>query len=314
MSRLPVESAPAPGLAGESSSEKSRPTRPYLGIGYLRRVVGRRASLCAGAVIFGFVTLMCIVIPLVWPYSPEEIVAQPYLAPSWSHLFGTDTVGRDLFVRTFAGGRIDLLVAAISVLSSLAIGTVIGTLSGASHRRWIDSTLMRILDAFIAFPFVILILALVVLIGADREIGPAPAGLPATLIAFLIAGWAYYARLARGQALALRDRDYVVAARVLGYSQARIVIRHLAPSVIRVTAAYAIADAIIIILVVASLVFLGAGVQPPTPEWGSIMYEGRGFLETAWWITVIPGIVLAVTGLGLSLVADALLAPERVRG
>jgi peptide/nickel transport system permease protein len=253
-------------------------------------------------------------VPPLWPYSPDTLVGIAYQAPSWSHPFGTDSVGRDLFVRTFAGGRIDLLVAAISIGISLIVGTLIGTLAGSARQRWLDSILMRIVDAVIAFPFIILILALIVLIGPARQIGPAPAGLPATLIAFLIAGWAYYARLARGQALALRDRDYIVAARILGYSNARIVTRHLVPSVVRVTAAYAVGDAILVVIVVASLAFLGAGVQPPTPEWGSIMFEGRGFLQTAWWITVMPGIVLALTGLALSLMADALLAPQRARG
>ena len=141
-----------------------------------------------------------------------------------------------------------------------------------------------------------------------------PAGLPATVIAFLLVGWAYYARLARAQTLALRRSDHVLAAEILGYSQGRIVVRHLAPGVARVTAAYAVGDAILAVVVIASLAFLGAGVQPPTPEWGNIMYEGRAFIATAWWITVAPGVMLALTGVALSLVADALLSGDRTVG
>ncbi len=271
-----------------------------------------RGSLCAGALVLGAVVLACVLVPIVSPYSPNDIVATPFVSPSSSHPFGTDSVGRDVLVRTFVGGRLDLIVATISVLCSLLIGTLFGILAGASRRRGVDALAMRIVDAVIAFPFIILILALVVVVGSDRSIGPAPAGLPATLIAFLIAGWAYYARLARAETLALRDRDYIVAARLLGYSRARIVVRHLGRSVLRVTGAYAVADAILFVVVIASLSFLGAGIQPPTSEWGSIMYEGRGFLGTAWWITVAPGVVLAITGLGLSLIADALLSPGGV--
>jgi peptide/nickel transport system permease protein len=254
---------------------------------------------------------LCIVVPFVWPDSPDSLVGAPFQSPSARHPFGTDSVGRDVFVRTWAGGRIDLLVATTVVGISLVLGTLLGTLSGAARRRGVDTFLMRLVDALIAFPFVILILVLVVLIGPDRKIGPMPAGLPATVLAFLLVGWAYYARLARAQTLALRQSDHVVAAEILGYSRWRIIARHLTPGVARVTAAYAVGDAILAVVVIASLAFLGAGVQPPTPEWGNIMYEGRAYIATAWWVTVAPGVVLAITGVALSLAADALLSGNR---
>ena len=148
---------------------------------------------------------------------------------------------------------------------------------------------MRLVDAIIAFPGVILILALVVVIGPNRTLGPLPAGLPSLFAALFAAGWALYARLARGEVLALRNRDFVTATRLLGYSNTRIVTRHLLPTVIRTTATYAVADAILVIITTASLAFLGAGVQPPTAEWGAIMYEGRSVLATAWWVSTMPG-------------------------
>jgi peptide/nickel transport system permease protein len=291
---------------------ESTPARGVRGIGGLMRrprVMGRH-SLTVGIAMLTTIVILCLVIPVVWPDSPNALVAPPFQSPSMRHPFGTDSVGRDVFVRVFAGGRLDLVVATGVIGVSLVLGTVLGTLSGATTTRGVDAFLMRVVDALIAFPFVILILVLVVLIGPARTIGPMPAGLPATVIAFLLVGWAYYARLARAQTLALRGSDHVVAARILGYSQPRVIARHLAPGVARVTAAYAVGDAILAVVVIASLAFLGAGVQPPTPEWGNIMYEGRAFVATAWWITVAPGVMLAITGVALSLVADALLAGD----
>jgi len=270
-----------------------------------------RFGLKCGIAILSTIAICCLVIPLVWPDSPDALYAVPLQAPSLAHPFGTDDVGRDIFVRVFAGGRIDLIVATFVVGLSCIVGTIIGILAGSTKRGWLEAVLMRIVDALIAFPFVILILLLVVLVGPARVIGPLPAGLPATLIAFLLVGWAYYARLARAQALTLRQKEYVVAAELLGYSRVRVITRHLAPTIFRVTASYAVGDAILVVVVIASLAFLGAGVQPPTPEWGNIMFEGAGYMQSAWWITVTPGLMLALTGLGLSLVADNVLTANR---
>jgi peptide/nickel transport system permease protein len=282
-------------------------------LGVLRRYFGARASMAVGLVLLSVVVLMCIFVPMFWSHDPGEFVAAAFQAPSLAHPFGTDAVGRDVFVRTFAGGRVDLVAAVITAGFALVVGTTIGTFSGATKRRWLDSTLMRIVDAVISFPLLILLLALVVVIGADRSFGPAPAGLAAAMIALMSVQWAIQARIARGQALSLRDSDFVTAARLSGLPQRSIIRRHIAPGVARITAAYAISDVVLVVVILASLPFLGAGVQPPNPEWGSIMYEGRGFLQQAWWITILPGAVLALTGLALSLVADALLDTRRVR-
>jgi peptide/nickel transport system permease protein len=261
-----------------------------------------------GLAIVGAVFLLSIVVPVFSSYSSDAFVAQPFQPPSWSHLFGTDSYGRDVFVRTFAGGRIDLFVAAVGVLSSLLFGTVVGVAAAAAKRRIWETALMRVVDSIIAFPFVVLVLALVLVFGSTRSYGPLPAGVPSLLIAIFVWDWALYARLARAQTLVLRKGDFITAAQLLGYSWPRIVRRHLLPHVFRATAAYAVSDAIIILITTAGLPFLGAGVQPPTPEWGAIMYDGRTALAFAWWVTVIPGIVLAVTGIGLSLLADSFLS------
>jgi len=193
----------------------------------------------------------------------------------------------------------------------MLLGSVIGTVVGAGSRRWPDTVVMRIVDAVVAFPFVVLVLALVVIIGYGRTWGPIPAGVPAIVGAIIIVNWTVYARLARNETRVLSEADYVVAVKLSGYPQWRIVSRHLMPGVIRATGTYAVADIMMIIVTIASLSFLGAGVQPPTPEWGAIMYEGRGVLTTAWWITTLPGVVLAVTGLSIAFIADSFLHTEK---
>lgn len=285
------------------------PQRRVLRLRALRHLTGRRVSVAAGVILLAAIVLACILVPLI-SHDSGDVIGLPMQSPSWSHPFGTDEIGRDLLIRTFQGGRIDLAIAGAGVGVSLIVGTLIGTLAGISG-RWIDGLIMRLVDAFIAFPFLILALLLVVVVGSDRSIAFLPAGLPSTFVAIAVVGWAGYARLARGETLSLRTRDHVVAARLLGFSTPRIIARHLVPSVVRITGAYAVGDAILAVIVVASISFLGAGVQPPTPEWGSIMFEGRAHLQTAWWITVVPGLLLALTGIALSLIADALLAPDR---
>jgi peptide/nickel transport system permease protein len=271
---------------------------------------GGRVGLAILAVVVG----ACLFVPLLLPYGPQQIVALPYQAPSVAHPFGTDQVGRDLLVRVLAGGRLDFLIAFVTVGVSMALGAVIGVLAGSAKHQWVDSVLMRIVDAVIAFPFLILVLVLIVALGPERSLGPLPAGAPAVMIGMILGNWAFYARIARGQTLTLRDRDYVVAARVLGLSRARITLRHLLPGTLGIVAAYAVGDVILTMITVASLSFVGVGVQPPAPEWGAIMSDGQTALQSAWWIAVIPGIILALTGLGLSLLADAALRLRGERG
>lgn len=281
--------------------------RPIFAFGILRRLIGAPASRIVGLVVFGLIVLLCIVVPILSPYPSNDFVAPAFQAPSWAHPFGTDAVGRDVWTRTWEGGRVNLIAAAVVTGFVVIVGTTIGTLAGSSRQRWLDSLIMRIVDAVIAFPLVILLLALVVVFGADSAWGPAPAGLVPSMAALMAVMWAGYARVARGQALALRDSDFVLAARVSGLSNARIVLRHVVPGVGRITLALAVSDIVLVVTILSSLPFLGAGVQPPAAEWGSIMYEGRGFLRQAWWITLLPGAVVAATGLSLSFVADSLL-------
>jgi peptide/nickel transport system permease protein len=299
------------------SAPPQLPPAPHLP-GLVRRttaMLGRRRGngmQLVGICMLAAVIVASILVPVLAAHPAGAIVAAPYSPPSAAHPFGTDTLGRDVMVRVFSAGRLDLAIAAITVLLSMIIGLMVGIVSGAARRRVVDVLLMRVVDAVIAFPFLVLVLVLVVIIGSTRSYGPLPAGAPAAMCGIVVGNWAFYARLSRGQCLALRDSDFVLAARLLGLPPWRIMLRHLLPPVLRVVAAYAVADAVMVITVVASLSYIGVGVQSPAPEWGTIMYEGRAVLSSAWWITVLPGAVLAFTGLGLSLVADATLA--RVEG
>lgn len=290
--------APQPPATPPASAQKA--TR--------RRRHGARASAITGSAVVLTIFVACIVIPMLSSYNTSDFVGIPLDHPSAAHLFGTDDLGRDVFVRAFAAGRVDIALAVVGAAIALAIGTALGVSAAMARRGFWDSLLMRIVDAVIAFPGVVLILALVLVIGAATTIGPIPAGVPAILIAVFVTHWAVFARIARAQTLAIREGDYIQVTRVLGYSRARVVMRHVLPNVIGPSVAYAITDAIRIIVVISSLPFLGAGVEPPAPEWGNMMYEGRVYLADAWWIALFPGLLLAMTGIGLAVAAEGFTA------
>jgi peptide/nickel transport system permease protein len=276
--------------------------------------LGNSSEIRIGATILVAILALGFVLPRITGYSPSDFVATPSLPPSPAHPFGTDSFGRDVMVRSFAAARVDYLIAGLAVGLAALIGTPIGVFVATTNRRGLDWFVMRIVDAIIAFPIVVLVVTLVVILGADSSFLGLPAGLAPALGAFVLIGWAYYARIARSQALSLRQRDFIAATRYMGYSDTRIVLRHVLPSVVPTILAYAVGDAIITIGFVASLGLLGAGVQPPTAEWGSMIVESRPYIETAWWMTFFPVLLLLITGFALSLVGDGLIKRLEGRG
>lgn len=270
------------------------------------RLTGR-AALVIGLMLIGIVAGLSIIVPAL-SKPPDALVGNPFERPSLHHLFGLDSYGRDVFVRTWAAGRVDLIVGIVGAGVPMLVGTLAGMVIGSTQRRWVSGVAVRVIDGVIAFPFIILALTLTLIVGSQRAFGPLPPGVPAVLIAVCAVNWTIFARLARAETLSLRNRDFVTAARLLGFSPLRVQLRHLMPTVIKATAAYAVNNVVMVIIVTASLAFLGAGAQPPAAEWGALMYDGRTVLQTAWWITVLPGAVLAITGLGISLVGDWLLS------
>jgi peptide/nickel transport system permease protein len=235
--------------------------------------------------------------PVLAPYPPQEQdYSRTLQSPSLTHYFGTDHLGRDVFSRVVYGARIDLRVGMIAVIAPFIIGVILGALAGY-YGSWTDSALMRAVDLVQAFPFLVLIIAIVTFLGP---------GLSNMYVAVAIVAWIVYARLIRGEILVEKNKEYVAAAKTIGGSDARIIGKHVFPNVISSCVVYAMADIALYIGLAATLSFLGLGARPPTPEWGVMITEGRTFMTTAWWISAIPGAAIVITGIAFSLVGDGL--------
>jgi len=234
--------------------------------------------------------------PLIAPYDPTALgLAQGLTPPSTAHWFGTDQLGRDILTRVLYAARIDLQIGTIGVIIPLIMGAVIGLVAGF-YAGWSDAILGRVIDVVTAFPFLVLVLAIVAMLGP---------GLRNFYIAISLVSWVAYARIVRGEALSVRGRGYILAARSLGYSDARIMFRHLLPNVIVPALVFGMSDFVLDILAGASLGFFGLGVQPPTPEWGVMIAEGRNFIITAPWVVIFPGVAIIVTSFFVSLIGDS---------
>ena len=258
-----------------------------------------RRTFYAGISIVVFLILVSILHPLFGLPGPNEQDLNAVLsAPSGAHPFGTDDVGRDIFSRCLSGLALDLRVAVEVTAASVLIGVALGTLAGYSGGI-ADTVIMRMADIVLAFPFLVLVIAVI------AAFGP---GLTGVYIAVPLAGWALYARFTRAELLSIRERDFVNAARTLGLSRRRIILRHALPNAIQPAIVYSAIDVVFNIVLLASLSYLGLGVQPPTPELGSIISEGQQYILSAWWISALPGAVLVVVGTGFSLLGDGLAA------
>jgi len=254
-------------------------------------------STICGLGIVVVIVFLSIAVPFFSPYDPVVGTGEALAEPSRSHFFGTDQLGRDVFTRTFASGRLDLMLALLGVSVPLLIGTLLGAVLGTTRSTLVAWLWLMLIDAINAFPFVVLVIAIVAIMGP---------GVTGLLIGLAAVNWARYARIARARALILRTSDFVEVTRVLGYSRLRVLVRHLLPNVYSETIAYGLSDFVIVVLTVSALSFLGAGVRPPTPEWGAMMADGRVYLQTHWWITVFPGLALSLTAIGIALLAHGL--------
>ncbi len=250
-----------------------------------------------GLLVVLFVILLAIVGPYITPYSPTVPDYTAMLgAPTGTHIFGTDQIGYDIFSRILAGARLSIGTAtgvlAVAVVFGLFLGAVAGFAGG-----WVDEIIMRVTDMFLAFPVLILALAIGATLGG---------GLTSAVIALAVGYWPWYTRLLRGQVLSLKHREYVEAARSLGVSNAGIMWRHILPNAISPIIIELSQDMGYAILNIAALSFIGVGAQPPSPEWGAMIVAGRDFLRTAWWTCAFPGLAITVTVLGFNLVGDGL--------
>lgn len=254
-------------------------------------------SLYIGGILFIFILMAAFFPQLFCRYDPiVQDTSQLLLPPSSVHLFGTDNYGRDLFSRVIYGARVDLLIGFLSMIVPFITGSIIGILAGY-YGGAVDAILMRILDITASFPFLILVIGIVSILGAN---------ISNLFIAIWIVGWCYYARLVRSEVLSEKNMEYVQAAKLFNFSNLRIMLKHIFPNVINSAVVYGISDIMMCMLLGASLSFLGLGVQPPIPEWGAIISEGRPYMTQAWWLTTFPGFALAVTGVSISLLGEGL--------
>jgi peptide/nickel transport system permease protein len=252
-------------------------------------------SLVIGLTIVGGLALVSFLAPVLGIGNPFAINPKIRLQPpSLPHPFGTDELGRDMLVRVIYGARIDLTLGLITATISLLLGMAVGTFAGF-YRGARETIIMRTVDAFLAIPFLVLVLAIVTVVGP---------GLLGVYIGIIAVSWTIYARITYSEMLSLRERQFIMSARTLGFSNRRILFRHALPNLARSNIAWFMSDIVANIVVLASLSYLGVGVQPPEPEWGALIAGGQNYLLTAWWISTIPGIVVVITGIGFVLLAE----------
>jgi peptide/nickel transport system permease protein len=250
-----------------------------------------------GGFLVGCVALVAIFGPMIAPYDVDAQDLRGRLAgPSAVHLLGTDALGRDVLSRLLFGARVSFSITLGATFLAMLFGTTIGLLSGY-HGGWLDAVVMRLVDVQLAFPSLLLALTLAALLRPS---------LPILILVLFIRSWIIYARLIRASAIATREREFVEAAVVSGASSTRILLRHIAPSALHLVVIVSTFQLAELIILEASLSFLGLGVQPPTPSWGSMLSEGRPYMTTAWWLAAFPGLAIVLTVLGANILGDAL--------
>ncbi len=267
-------------------------------------VPGRARSRRAGSrkLLIGFGVLLAFVVaaylvPAVSGIDPTaQHLDQRLVAPSGAHLFGTDDLGRDVFVRSMAAARVDLPLAVLGALIPAIIGCVLGLVAGYAGRL-VDTVVMRLGDILQSLPSYIFLIIVAFIVGP---------GVAAFLIAAAVISWVIYARLIRSQVLVLRELDYVHAARLSGLGAPRVLLRHVLPNALPQVIVYLAADAVLSLTFLAGLSFLGLGIPEPTPEWGLMIRSGTLFLGTSWWLSTFPGLMIVLTGGALALVSDGL--------
>ena len=264
------------------------------------RARGRRVPVVSIGIIAVFV-LIALLAPLLSPGDPYEQSLRLRFRPpvweergSWAHPLGTDRLGRDMLTRIIWGSRVSLAVGALAVLLAGAVGATIGLVAGYYGGR-VDAALMRVTDATLSFPVILLALILAVTVGPSFT---------NVVIAIAVILWARYARVIRGQVLTLMTLDFIAQARIAGAGAWRIITRHLLPNTLNTLVVLVTLQVGYVIIVEASLSFLGAGIPPPTPAWGSMIAEGRDFVTSAWWVSFFPGLAILLVVLAFNLLGD----------
>jgi peptide/nickel transport system permease protein len=298
MAALPPSSVATPVV----SLAAPRPWADREWVTLLRRLVRRRTALFGMLVVLG-VMLAAVFAPLVSPFDPlEQDIGQRLREPGWQdaqgrlHPLGTDHLGRDILARIVFGSRIALVVGLAAVAISGVLGMLIGLVAGYFGGR-VDDFLMRLADIQLAFPFILLAIAVIGVLGPSLQ---------NIIIVIGVSSWVVYARVVRGEVLSIREREYVQAAIALGSQHWRVLRHHVLPNTLTPWLVVATLDMARVIVIESALSFLGLGVQPPTPTWGGMLADGRVYLSTAWWLATFPGLAILVTVLGINLFGDGL--------
>src|SRR5262245_56422691 len=269
------------------------------------RVHGRRVPwmTVAGVCFIALLAIVAIGAPWLAPQDPTRQSLRGRLSPPTldgadgrAHLFGTDHLGRDVFSRVIYGSRVSLAIGLSAVLVGGVIGAALGIAAGFAGGR-VDAVVMTVADAQLAFPFILLAIGIIAVLGPS---------FPTLIVVIGLSGWVSYARILRSQVLVLRSREFVEAIHALGGSVWRVVLRHVLPNVLSSIVVVATLELARSIVLEATLSFLGLGIQPPTPSWGGMIQEGRDYLDSAWWISTFPGIILMITSIVVSRTGDGL--------
>lgn len=290
-----------PDAAGQTVAEAQPSRLRVWAPAFLRR---NDLQLWIGAAIMAIMVLAALFAPLLTPYDPAQPDPANALQPfSAAHPLGTDNLGRDVWARVVYGARSDLSIATLAVLVPFVIGVILGTITGYVG-GWLDAFVMRLADIVSAFPFYVLVIALVFVLGSGPK---------SIFIAISIVSWVAYARIVRGEAMVLRDREFVQACRAGGIGPGRIIFRHLVPNVITQAIVYAMSDIVMNIGVIVTLSYFGLGIVPPTPDWGRMMADAQPFLAGGFYsLTLVPAAAVVLASLGLSLLGDGLAHKLRI--
>lgn len=269
-----------------------------------RRALGSR-TFVSGALLVALIGLVAAFAPWLAPHSPTaQDLTAGLLPPSAEHLFGTDQLGRDVFSRVLYAARVDLGIAVAAAVIPFIVGVAAGLISGYVGRGT-DWVISRVTDTVIAFPFYVLVIAIVFAVGA---------GAPGIIAAFALVGWVGYARVIRSLTAAMREQGWARSARGAGLSDARILVRHFLPNVLPQAVVLLATEIVLIMVAIVTLGFLGLGIQPPTPDWGTMIADGQAFVTSHWWLSALPGLAVVITGIALSLLGDGVGDALRVAG
>ncbi|MDO3413024.1 ABC transporter permease [Saccharibacillus sp. CPCC 101409] len=261
------------------------------------RRAARIPSLVAGSLMLLLIAALALLIPWLSPYDPTTQDLASFLqAPSGSHWLGTDQLGRDLLTRLIYAARTDLAIMVLAEIVPFCTGILLGMLAGY-YGGWINTVVSLLTDTFIAFPFYLIVIIVAFASGAGAQ---------GIYITFILVGWIVFARVSRGLTASLRQREWVASAQTLGLPGYRILLGHLLPNILPQAIVVLMTDMVGVLVAIVTLGYLGIGIAPPTPDWGTMIADGQSFMTTAWWLSAVPGFAVVYMGIALSLLGDGL--------